>query len=139
MWWNNDLKKCFENLTYKGDIIFTGRKNTEELNQLYSSAIALCYVPYFEGFGMPIIEAMKCACPVITSNVSAMPEVAGDAALLVNPFEIKEITDAMRKLNANIELRAELSSRGQIHSQYFNWNTTAVALWESIEKVMNRC
>ena len=139
MWWNNDIKKCFENLTYKGDVIFTGRKNTEELNQLYASALALCYVPYFEGFGMPIIEAMKCACPVITSNVSAMPEVAGDAALLVNPFEIKEITDAMTKLNANSELRAELSSRGQIHSQHFNWNTTAIALWESIEKVMNRC
>ena len=139
MWWNNDLKKCFENLTHKGDIIFTGRKSPEELNQLYSSALALCYVPYFEGFGMPIIEAMKCACPVITSNVSAMPEVAGDAALLVNPFEIKEITDAMTKLNTNSELRAELSSRGQIHSQHFNWNTTAIALWESIEKVKNRC
>ena len=139
MWWNNDIKKCFENLTYKGDIIFTGRKNTEELNQLYSSALALCYVPYFEGFGMPIIEAMKCACPVITSNVSAMPEVAGDAALLVNPFEIKEITDAMTKLNTNSELRAELSSRGQMHSQHFNWHKTAITLWKSIEKVMRRC
>jgi len=139
MWWNNDLKKCYENLTHKGDIIFTGRKKTEELNKLYASALALCYVPYFEGFGMPIIEAMKCACPVITSNVTAMPEVAGDAALLVNPFEIKEITDAMTKLNANSELRAELSSRGQMHSQHFKWSTTAIALWDSIEKVMHRC
>ena len=139
MWWNNDLKKCFENLKYKDDVIFAGRKNTEELNLLYASALALCYVPCFEGFGMPIIEAMKCACPVITSNVSAMPEVAGDAALLVNPFEITEITDAMTKLNANNELRAELSSRGQMHSQHFNWNTTAIALWESIEKVIHKC
>ena len=139
MWWNNDLKKCYENLTHKGDIIFTGRKKTEELNKLYASALALCYVPYFEGFGMPIIEAMKCACPVITSNVTAMPEVAGDAALLVNPFEIKEITGAMTKLNANSELRAELSSRGQMHSQHFKWSKTAIALWDSIEKVMHRC
>ena len=68
-----------------------------------------------------------------------MPEVAGDAALLVNPFEITEITDAMTKLNANNELRAELSSRGQMHSQHFNWNTTAIALWESIEKVIHKC
>ena len=56
------------------EISFLREKKHEELNQLYSSALALCYVPYFEGFGMPIIEAMKCACPVITSNVSAIPE-----------------------------------------------------------------
>ena len=139
MWWNNDLKKGFDKLSHKEDIIFTGRKNQEELNQLYASALALCYVPYFEGFGMPIIEAMKCACPVITANVSAMPEVAGDAALLVNPLEIREITQAMTKLNTNSELRAELSSRGQMHSQHFNWNKTAAALWEGIEKVMHTC
>ena len=139
MWWNKDLKTSFENLQHKKDVIFTGRKSPEELNQLYASALAFCFVPYFEGFGIPIIEAMKCACPVITSNCTAMPEVAGDAAFLVNPFEINEITNAMITLNANSELRSELSARGQIHSQHFNWNTTANALWKSVEKVLEEC
>ena len=139
MWWNKDLKTSFENLQHKEDVIFTGRKNLEELNQLYASALAFCYIPYFEGFGIPIIEAMKCACPVITSNCTAMPEVAGDAALLVNPFEISEIANTMITLNTNSELRSELSARGQIHSQHFNWNKTANALWDSIEKVLDKC
>ena len=139
MWWNDELKSCFNQLTYKEDVIFTGRKSLEELNALYSSALAFCFVPYFEGFGIPIIEAMKCGCPVITSNCTAMPEVAGEAALLVNPFEINEITDAMIKLNSNNELRAELSEKGQIHSQKFSWNATADNLWKSIETVLLEC
>ncbi|MDG1849711.1 MAG: glycosyltransferase family 1 protein [Flavobacteriales bacterium] len=139
MWWNKELQNSFETLRHKNDVIFTGRKSPEELNQLYASAFAFCFVPYFEGFGIPIIEAMKCACPVITSNITAMPEVAGDAALLVNPFDITEITNAMIKLNMNNELRSELSARGQIHSQHFNWNTTAQNLGQSIEKVLSKC
>ena len=139
MWWNNELKTCFDQLTFKEDVIFTGRKSLEELNALYSSALAFCFVPYFEGFGIPIIEAMKCGCPVITSNCTAMPEVAGEAALLVNPFEVNEITDAMIKLNSNNELRAELSEKGQIHSQKFSWNATANNLWKSIETVLQEC
>lgn len=139
MWWNKELEICYENLQHKEDVIFTGRKSLKELKNLYASALAFCFVPYFEGFGIPIIEAMKCACPVITSNCTAMPEVAGDAALLVNPHEIVEITNAMTTLNANNELRSELSARGQVHSQHFSWNTTANTLWESIEKVIAKC
>jgi len=139
MWWNDELKSCFDQLTSKEDVIFTGRKSLEELNALYSSALAFCFVPYFEGFGIPIIEAMKCGCPVITSNCTAMPEVAGEAALLVNPFEVNEITDAMIKLNSNNELRADLSEKGQIHAQKFSWNSTADNLWKSIETVLQEC
>lgn len=139
MWWNKTLQTSFEEMKHKNDVIFTGRKSPEELNQLYASALAFCFVPYFEGFGIPIVEAMKCACPVITSNITAMPEIAGDAALLVDPFDTNEITQAMIKLNGNNELRSELSARGQMHAQHFNWNTTAQTLWESIEKVLTKC
>ena len=68
-----------------------------------------------------------------------MPEVAGNAALLVNPLEISEITNAMIKIKTNNKLRSELSTRGQIHAQKFNWNNTASDLWESIEKVLKEC
>ena len=139
MWWNKKLEASFNQMCHKKDVIFTGRKSPEDLNQLYASALAFCYVPYFEGFGIPILEAMKCACPVITSNITSMPEVADDAALLVNPYDVDEISSAMIKLNWNNDLRSELSARGQIHAQHFNWNTTAVNLWNSIEKVMSEC
>ncbi len=139
MWWNKKLEASFNQMCHKKDVIFTGRKSPEDLNQLYASALAFCFVPYFEGFGIPILEAMKCACPVITSNITSMPEVADDAALLVNPYDVDEISSAMIKLNWNNDLRSELSARGQIHAQHFNWNTTAVNLWNSIEKVMSEC
>ena len=139
MWWNKKLNNSYEKMTFKKDVIFTGRKKIEELNNLYGSALALCFVPYFEGFGIPIIEAMKCGCPVITSNCTSMPEIAGDAALFVNPFKPEEITNMMIKLNSDHELRAELSARGQIHSQNYSWNKTAQDLWNSIEKVLLKC
>ena len=139
MWWNKQLEASFNQMCHKKDVIFTGRKSPEDLNQLYASALAFCFVPYFEGFGIPILEAMKCACPVMTSNITSMPEVADDAALLVNPYDVDEISSAMIKLNWNNDLRSELSARGQIHAQHFNWNTTAVNLWNSIEKVMSEC
>ena len=139
MWWNDELESCFDQLTYKEEVIFTGRISLEELKALYSSALAFCFVSYFEGFGIPIIEAMKCGCPVITSNCTAMPEVAGEAALLVDPYNTDSITSAMIKLNSNNELRAELSEKGLIHSQKFSWAATADALWRSIEKVLQEC
>ena len=68
-----------------------------------------------------------------------MPEIAGDAALFVNPFKPEEITNMMIKLNSDHELRAELSAKGQIHSQNYSWNKTAQDLWNSIEKVLLKC
>ena len=135
MWWNKTLQKSLENIFHKEDIIFLGRKNQLELNNLYASALALCFVPYFEGFGIPILEAMKCACPVITSNCSSMPEVSGDAALLVDPLKIEEISQAMYRVDQDNNLRTQLSTRGQIRAEKFSWNSTANALWKSIEKI----
>jgi glycosyltransferase involved in cell wall biosynthesis len=139
MWWNAELKSSFENLNHKADIIFTGRKSVAELQLLYASAQAFCFVPYFEGFGIPILEAMKCGCPVITSNCTAMPEVAGDSALLVDPYKVASIAAAFIKLETDSYLRAELSEKGLIHSQNFSWNTTANTLWDSIKKVLDEC
>ena len=139
MWWNDELKEVFSKLNSKEDVVFTGRKTLEELKLLYASALVFCFVPYFEGFGIPIVEAMKCGCPVITSNCTAMPEVAGDAAILVDPFKVQDITEAMIKLDNDSALRAELSEKGLIHSQKFSWNKTANVLWNSIDKVLEEC
>jgi len=139
MWWNSELEEAFENLSHKEDVVFTGRKSLSELQLLYASAQAFCFVPYFEGFGIPIVEAMKCGCPVITSNCTAMPEVAGEAAILVDPFNIDDIKNAMITMHKDNALRAELSEKGLIHSQNFSWNKTADALWKSINKVLQEC
>ena len=139
MWWNDELKEAFENLSHNEDVIFTGRKSLEDLQILYAAAQAFCFVPYFEGFGIPIIEAMRCGCPVITSNCTAMPEVAGEAALIVDPYNIEDIKNAMITIENDPKLRADLSEKGLIHSQKFNWKSTANVLWNSIEKVLQKC
>lgn len=139
MWWNRELKEAFENLTHKDEVFFTGRKSLPELKLIYASAQAFCFVPYFEGFGIPILEAMRCGCPVITSNCTAMPEVAGEAAILVDPFNIEDIKNAMIIVEKDNDLRVKLSKKGLIHSQNFSWNKTANALWASINKVLQEC
>jgi glycosyltransferase involved in cell wall biosynthesis len=95
------------------------------------------YVSYFEGFGIPILEAFNCETAVITSNVTSMPEVAGDAAMLVDPFSVKSIYEGMAELAASPDLREDLIERGRIRRQAFSWQKTSDLLWNSIEKALN--
>jgi glycosyltransferase involved in cell wall biosynthesis len=120
----------------KEDIVFTGRISQQELQRVTAAALALTYVPYFEGFGIPIVEAMACGVPVITSNITSMPEVAGDAALLVDPFSEDAIADAMRQLDMDEKSRQQLIDRGQVQVEKFSWEKTATLLWQSMEKTM---
>jgi len=136
MFKTKQIKHIFKNLHYKDDVIFAGRMSPENLNVLYGSAIALTFVPYFEGFGIPIIEAMHCNTPVITSNVTSMPEVAGDAALLADPFSIDSIADAMINIYEDKNLSHQLIEKGKIQRQKFSWDKTTEKFWESIEKVL---
>ena len=136
-YWTSEIKHTYINMKHKEDVIFTGRLSAEDLKNVLGSAIALTYVPYFEGFGIPIIEAMNCDTPVITSNVSSMPEVAKDAALLVDPFSIDSIANAMIYIYKDQDMRNTLIEKGRKRKLDFNWNKTADALWQSIEKTIN--
>jgi glycosyltransferase involved in cell wall biosynthesis len=131
------IKAAFNRMNAKNDVIFTGRLSPKELKKLYGASVALTFVPYFEGFGIPIIEAMNCDTTVITSNVTSMPEVAGDAALFVNPHSVNSIADAMIRIYENTELRIELIEKGKAQRQKFSWDKTAEKFWNSIEKVLN--
>lgn len=131
------MKDAFNQMDYKNDVIFTGRKSPEELKRLYGAALALTFVPYFEGFGIPIIEAMNCETAVITSDVTSMPEVSGDAAALVDPLSIDSIASAMVKVYEDENFRNQLIEKGKIQREKFSWNQTANRFWESIEKVIN--
>lgn len=136
MWWTESLQSAYDSMKYKEDVILTGRLDTEKLHRVLGSAIALTYVSYFEGFGIPVVEAFYANVPVITSNVTSLPEVAGDAALLVDPFSVESIAEAMRKISLDENLRNELLIKGSKRKIMFSWDKTAVKLWNCIEKVL---
>ena len=133
---NSTLMHLYNSLEFKKDIIFTGRMEIEELSKVMASAFALTFVPYFEGFGIPILEAMNCNVPIICSNITSMPEVAGQAALYVNPYEIEEIAQAMDKIIYDKQLRENLIEKGKIERQKFSWDMTADKLWQAIERII---
>ena len=128
-WWTEPIKNAYESMTFKDEVIFTGRLSAEDLHLVTASALASVYVSYFEGFGIPIVEAFKCDTPVITSNVTAMPEVADGAALLVDPFKEESIAEAMKKI-LDGKLREELIEKGRVRRQDFSWDKAAEMWWK---------
>jgi len=106
-------------------VVFTGFVDKEDLPKFYSAAFLFIFPSLHESYGLPILEAMACGCPVITSNVFAMPEMAEDAAILVNPYNINEIVDAMHEVLTNSSLREELRKKGIERAKKFSWRRTA--------------
>ena len=136
-WWSDDMENAYNGMQYKNDVVFVGRQPIQDLIQLVASADVMLYVSTFEGFGVPIIEAMRCEVPVITSNVTAMAEVSGDAALLVDPFSITSISSAMIRVHRDGELRNTLIAKGKERSRIFSWDKSASLLWDCIEKALH--
>ena len=114
----------------------TGRVDNDTLNNLYASAHALVFVPFFEGFGIPLVEAMQCKIPIIASGITSLPEIAGNAALIVDPYDETEIKNAMILISSDNNLRNELISKGQEQKKLFSWERTADLLWEGINKCL---
>lgn len=133
-WWTTDIRNAYEKMKNKRDVLFKGHTAPEELKNIIPAALAMTYVSFFEGFGIPIIEAMRSGVPVITSQSSCMPEIAGEAALLVDPFSINSISQKMEKVVSDKEVREELIAKGLKRAQEFTWNKTANKLWDCIEK-----
>lgn len=133
-WWTVPIRNAYESMKYKNRVVFAGRLNNHELTLALGAALATAYVSYFEGFGIPIVESFRCGTPVITANVSSMPEVAGDAALLVDPFQPESIAAAMSAIANDASLRDDLIRKGHIRQELFTWDKTAALLWQSIER-----
>lgn len=128
----------YEQMRYKDEVVFTGRLQSAELHKVIASALSLAYVSYFEGFGIPIVEAFYAGVPVITSNVTSMPEIAANAALLVNPMDTQEIAKALSCMANDEVLRTRLVEKGNLRKQDFHWQHTADGLWQSILKTFQK-
>jgi len=108
-----------------GSIVLTGYVPEADLPALYSGALCFIYPSYFEGFGLPPLEAMKCGAPVIVGNKTSLPEVVGDAALMIDPFDVSAIAAAIQKVISDSDYRSELRVKGMQRAKQFNWKETA--------------
>jgi glycosyltransferase involved in cell wall biosynthesis len=140
-WLYDETLRALEETGVRDSVVLTGYVPESDLPALYSGALCFVYPSYFEGFGLPPLEAMKCGAPVIVGNATSLPEVVGDAALKVDPFDVSAITAAMDQLINNPELREELSVKGQARAKMFDWNDTArrtLAVYEQVYRTSYR-
>lgn len=123
----------YQKMKYRNDVIWLGRLLPEQLHLVLGSAFALTFVPVFEGFGIPILEAMYCDVPVLCSNVTSMPEVGGDAVLYSDPYSIESIKEGMSMIDKNAALRKDLIMKARIQRSKFSWDKSAEKLWQCIQ------
>jgi glycosyltransferase involved in cell wall biosynthesis len=132
---SEEILKKIEPLRLGSDIIFTGVVSREDLPLLYSGAELFVFPSIYEGFGMPVIEAMACGTPVIASNLTSIPEVAGDAALLIDPRDAGEIAEAIEAVLSDNTLKGRLSHKGKERARLFSWERNAretMALYKEV-------
>lgn len=137
-WLYEDIFQAAERARHKDRIRFVGHLNDTEVVDFMNFAEVLCFPSLYEGFGLPPLEAMACGTPVVTSNISSIPEVVGDAALLVNPREVGEIAAALQQVLGSQELRADLRSRGLQQAAKFSWEKAALRTLEVYRGVAGR-
>ncbi|MBP3762978.1 MAG: glycosyltransferase family 4 protein [Bacteroidales bacterium] len=136
-WWQDELAAAYEGMVHKEDVIMCGHVEPADLAALLSASEALVYPSYFEGFGIPILEAMYAETAVICSNTTSMPEVGGDAALYIDPSNPDDIYHAISTLQKE-GIRNDLIARGRIQRQKFSWDSTANLLWTSMMNTIEK-
>lgn len=135
--------KVFANQNFKNaisrnkNIIFTGYLSNNDLVALYQNALFFVYPSFFEGFGIPPLEAMKCGCPTIVSNTTSLPEVCGNASLYIDPFKMDSLVEAMRNLYQSSALRSELKEKGLKQVQLFSWKKSSEHIASIINKIIS--
>jgi glycosyltransferase involved in cell wall biosynthesis len=136
MFGNRELWKVLKNMEYGKDVLFPGGLDRQGTRMLIGGAEALVFVSYFEGFGIPLVEAMACHTPLVAAKATAIPEVAGEAALYTDPFSEKEIAAALGKITSDTALREKLIRTGAERVKKFSWDDTAEKIWQVIQKTV---
>jgi glycosyltransferase involved in cell wall biosynthesis len=136
MFMTSEIEKVLKQMKHAKDIVFTGYLDLGSLCRVLGGASALTFLPLFEGFGLPVIEAMYCDTPVLASNVTSLPEVAADAAIYADPYDVQSISEQMINIASNENLRKDLIEKGRIRRQNFSWDKTAQGLWGCIGKLI---
>jgi glycosyltransferase involved in cell wall biosynthesis len=138
-WKNEAFINQLKTYRYREDVILTGYVAEAELVSLVGSAYALVYPSFFEGFGVPVLEAVKAGIPPLTSENSSMQEIAGEAALYFNPADHTDIAEKMMRIYKDETLRNQLIENGKNIAGKYSWDKTAELLWNSIEHTVNLC
>ena len=131
MWKQEEFNLTIET---KERIHFLGHLSTNELSRVIGAAFALSYVPYFEGFGIPLVEAMRCGVPIISADTSCLPEIAGDAAVYCDPFSVQDITAKLHILSNDSTLHQQLAENALKRSVLFSWDKAAEEVWDEISQ-----
>jgi glycosyltransferase involved in cell wall biosynthesis len=133
-WLYNDIFQRVHTLGLADRVVFPGFIENDDKAALLSGALVYAFPSLFEGFGLPVLEAMACGTPVLTSNVSSLPEVAGDAALLVNPLDTTEIAAGLHRLVTDTPLRRQLAARGYTQTKKYSWDNAARQVLEILRR-----
>jgi glycosyltransferase involved in cell wall biosynthesis len=133
-----EIKRQTAKLAAQERIIFLDYVPSADLPKLYSLAQGLVFASLYEGFGLPVLEAMACGCPVITSKITSMPEVGGDSVLYVDPYDVESIAQGMYQLLTNKELRTNLRHQGLARAKLFSWEKTAKGVRQVWEKCLEQ-
>lgn len=136
-WLYDETMRALRETGLKESVVLTGYVPESDLPALYSGSLCFVYPSYFEGFGLPPLEAMKCGAPVVVGNRTSLPEVVGDAGLKVDPFDVSAIAGAMEQLLNNSGLRAEMRAKGSTRARMFDWRETARQTLKVYEQVVS--
>ena len=131
------LKNLTSSLKIEKRVVWLGYVPDELLPNLYSEASAFIFPSLYEGFGLPIIEAMACGCPTLSSNRCSLPEIGGDAAHFFDPTDISEMAESIRKVCEDSEFRHTLGKRGHYHAKKFNWDSSFKSHMDLFETILN--
>jgi glycosyltransferase involved in cell wall biosynthesis len=138
-WLYDELFARVESLGLGAHVVFAGYVAEDDKAALLSGALSLVYPSLYEGFGLPVLEAMACGTPVLTSNVSSLPEVAGDAALLVDPMDVNAIATGMSRLVTDADLRKALVEKGNAQVRKYSWSNAGREILQVLESVATEC
>src|SRR5258708_23036835 len=137
-WLDGPIYATVKELGLQDRVHFLGFADDSDLPALYSAATCLAFPSLYEGFGLPLLEAMACGTPTLSANVSSLVEVAGDASLLVDPLSVEEIISGLARLLSDGGLRTSLIERGYAQARRFTWEGAAVVLLDVYQMLLNQ-